>query len=190
MAEPEIAPDGRKTYRVGPWVITLPGCGYAELVDVYSWAKAATSSQDQAKLAELEAEHAQLSQLLQVTPTKLMANRCLADITRCEQELSRYRSGLTGPGGRLSELSAELMIVRLQFNRARKVLAGSDLRRRVKAIHEVIERLEVTHRLQPRSKASPVVLVTRLESVRIIPRVAYSERSMLERASCAPVRCR
>lgn len=190
VAEPEISSDGRKTYRVGDWVVTLPGANYSDLVEVYGWAKSATGARERARLAELEAEHGRLYDLLKATPTKMMADRCLNDIRRCEEELSRHRSGVSGLSGRLRELHAEMVATGLQINRARRALAGSDHRRRAKAIHEMVERIEVSHRLEPRSASSPEVLVARLDSVKIIPRVASSERSTPARASSSQPGCR
>jgi DNA invertase Pin-like site-specific DNA recombinase len=178
VCEPTILADGRQRYRLDPydtkWEITLPGCrDHANFLDALGWVSAGTKARDRERLAELQQGHDRLFQALLVMPTEMMREKCLVEVRRVEAEISDLRAG-SGVADRLRSLTMELAETAKRISVARKSGAKGDLSRRGKAISDVIERIELSFRREPRAVGSKQV-VSRLDSVRIVPRGCSSD---------------
>jgi hypothetical protein len=169
LIDPEPLPDGRVRYELGDWCVELPGAGLSELWEIYSWASSATGVRDHRRLQELEAEHDALASALVRSPTEMMRDKIGRRALEVEAEMGRLR-GQGGPADEVPGLRRQLEYTARQLTTARRELAAGSPRRRAKALSDVIERIEVTHRPERLSPTNPTV-VHRLASVRIIPRL-------------------
>ena len=162
VCDPEPVRDGRRRFRLGEWDLTLPGCrSHADFLDALGWVSGSAGAKDRARLAELQGEHDRLFQALIAMPTEMMREKCLTEVRRVEAEMGKLKSS-PGVAARLKELARELSQTARLVTVARRAAAKGTLARRGKAIADVIERIELSHRLEPRALGSKQV-VSRLE---------------------------